>query len=85
MYFVYVLRSRLDGSFYVGYTTDLKKRFERHNKREVLSTKNKEPWKLIFFEAFTNSKDAKNRELYLKSGWGRRSLGKIISNTLNKI
>ncbi|MBS3779741.1 MAG: GIY-YIG nuclease family protein [Desulfovermiculus sp.] len=33
-YYTYVLQSEIDGKFYVGFTKDLKLRFEQHNKKE---------------------------------------------------
>jgi len=82
MYHVYILQSTKDKSLYIGYTTNLKARFKKHNNKEVLSTKHKTPWKLLFFEVFTNRFDAKDREIYLKSGWGRKSLNKLLARTL---
>ena len=34
MYYTYVLHSEKDGKFYVGFTRDLKLRFEEHKKKE---------------------------------------------------
>ena len=82
MYYVYVLQSIKDKSLYVGYTNNLKTRLKRHNNGAVLSTKYKVPWKLLFFEGFNDRADAKNREVFLKSGWGRRSLHKILRRTI---
>ena len=82
MYFVYVLRSEKDRSLYISYTTNIKQRLLKHKNKEVISTKHKAPLKILFFEAFNNKPDAKNRELYLKSGWGRKSLQKLLRNTL---
>lgn len=70
-------------SFYIGYTTDLKKRVRQHNNGENLATKSHRPYKLIFCEAFLNKQDAKRREEYLKSGWGWRSIKKILQNYLS--
>ena len=39
MYYTYVLQSQKDGKFYIGFTKELKLRFERHNKGLVDSTK----------------------------------------------
>jgi putative endonuclease len=47
MYYVYVLKSLRDGSFYIGYTFDLKRRFKEHNEGESMFTKNKRPYELI--------------------------------------
>ena len=80
MYYVYILKSLRDGSFYIGYTSDLKRRFKEHNDGESIFTKSKRPYELIFYEAFIDQKDAESREEYLKSGWGWRSIKKILKN-----
>ena len=82
MYYVYILLSLKDSSLYTGYTIDLKKRVDEHNAGLSTYTKYKRPWKLIFYEAFINRIDAKDREKYLKSGWGVRSIKKILKRTL---
>lgn len=70
-YYVYILQSEKDGEFYTGYTKDLKLRFEQHQKGLVESTKNRQPLKLIYSEAFLNQQDATHREKYLKSYYGK--------------
>ncbi len=82
MFYVYILQSKKNKSLYIGYTTDLKKRFEEHNNGESLATKPFRPYTLIFYEAFKNKKDAMAREEYLKSGWGFRSIKKMLRNYL---
>jgi len=72
MYYVYVLQSLKDKQFYVGYTDDLKNRFEEHNSGRVVSTKNRRPLKLVYYEACLNQQDATKREKYLKTAWGKR-------------
>ena len=79
MFYVYVLLSLKSGSLYIGYTADLKKRFKEHNNGQNISTKPFMPYKLIFYEAFLNRIDAKNREEYLKSGYGRKTLKTTLS------
>ena len=83
MFYTYLLESLLDKSWYIGYSTDLKKRFISHNKGENKATKNKKPWKLIYYEAYVNKLDAKKRELFLKSGSGRKFIKKQLSNYLH--
>ena len=74
MYYSYFLRSEKDNGFYIGYTKDLKLRFEMHEKGLVESTPNKRPLKLIYYEACLNQKDATKREKYLKTYNGKRFL-----------
>lgn len=70
VFYVYILQSLKDRSFYIGYTPDLKKRLVKHNNGQVISTKDKVPWRLIYYEAYLHRKDATGRERFLKSGSG---------------
>jgi len=73
-YYVYILQSKKNKSLYIGYTSDLKKRFKEHNSGESQATKPFRPYNLIFYEAFLNRVDAKRREEYLKGGYGRKTI-----------
>ena len=77
-YYVYILQSNKDNSLYIGYTHDLKNRVQKHNRGESQFTHSRVPYKLIFYEAFLREVDAKNRETYFKSGWGFRSIKKLL-------
>ena len=81
-YYVYILKSNKDKGFYIGFTSDLKKRLTKHSYGEVTSTKLRKPFKLIHYEYFINKKDAKTREKFLKSGYGRKQFKAILKNTL---
>ena len=81
-YYIYILQSLKDGSLYIGYTSDLIKRLKKHNSGKNLATKPFRPYKLIFYEAFLNKIDAKNREEYLKSGYGKRTINKLLTQYL---
>jgi len=72
MYYVYVLQSLKDKQFYVGYTDDLNNRLKAHSKGRVVSTRNRRPLKLVYYEACLNQQDATKREKYLKTAWGER-------------
>ena len=82
MHYVYVLKSSKDKDLYVGCTNDLQKRITMHNKGEVESTHLRSPLKLLFYEAFLSTKDAFDREQWLKTGWGRNRLKIMLRNTL---
>lgn len=66
MHYVYLLKSRTNGQFYVGSTSDLKRRFYQHNSGENLSTKAYVPWDLVYYEAYTTKTAALERERKLK-------------------
>lgn len=72
MFYTYILRSEKDSKLYVGSTDDLKVRFEEHNKGENKSTKYRRPFKLIYYEACLSKRDARHREMYLKTAYGKR-------------
>lgn len=81
-YYIYILKSEKDGLFYTGYTKNLKRRIEEHNKGLVPSTKNRTPLNLIYFEGCISQKDATQREKYLKTAWGKRYLKNRMKNYL---
>lgn len=72
-----------DHKLYTGFTTNLKNRLENHNRGEVNSTKYRRPLKLIHAEYFINEEDAKAREIFLKSGFGRDNLRKFLKHTFS--
>jgi putative endonuclease len=84
MHYVYVLKSQKDGKNYVGFTKNLKLRFEQHNKGLVFSTKNRRPLKLIYYEVCINQKDATRREKYLKTTYGKRYLKNRLKSYLTE-
>jgi len=79
-YYIYILKSLKDNQYYTGYTSDLKKRMEEHKRGEVISTKNRLPLKLVYFEGCLNQQDATHREKYLKSSWGKRYIKERLKN-----
>jgi putative endonuclease len=77
-YFVYVLKSEIDGRLYKGQTTDIEKRIKEHNSGKTKSTKGYMPWKLVYFETFETREESVLREKYFKTGSGREFLkGKL--------
>jgi len=74
MWYVYVINSAKSGYWYTGSTNDLRKRFEQHDTGKSTYTKSRGPYKLIYYETSLNEQDARSRELYLKSGMGKRYL-----------
>lgn len=77
-YYVYILQSIKTKSFYIGYTSDLERRFIEHDKGLNFSTKHDRPWRIIHYEAYRNVKDAKRREKYLKTSQGSRLLKRML-------
>jgi len=84
-YYVYVLKSKLDGKFYTGFTTDLNRRLSEHNNGKVYSTKKRIPLELVYYEFCLCLEDAVHREKYLKTTYGKRFIKTRIKNYLNSL
>lgn len=82
-YYVYILKSKLKDFIYIGFSEDLKTRVKTHNKGKNISTKPYIPLELIHYEAYKNIKDAKRREVYLKSNKGRTTLQTMLKVYFN--
>ena len=81
---MYVLQSESDFGFYIGFSTDLKRRLSEHARGASFAAKSRGPWKLIYYEAYTEREDAEGREKFLKSGAGRRFLRAQLRHYLAK-
>ena len=84
-HYTYVLYSLKDRKLYIGYSSDVFRRFEQHNNGENTSTKSRRPFKLIFYEAYLYKEDALKREQYFKSSGGKRALKLMLAETLKKL
>ena len=84
MHYVYVLRSTNDDGFYIGYSANLRKRFQQHAQGDSFATSYRGPWKLIYYEAYLERDDALGLERYLKSGSGRKFLKTQLAHYLRK-
>lgn len=81
-HYVYILCSLKDGLFYIGYSEDLKTRVNDHNKGKNISTKNRRPLELIFYESFPEKADALRRESYFKTTKGKATLKQMLKEFL---
>lgn len=64
--YVYLLKSRKDGKFYIGWTTSILRRLVEHQDGLSEFTQRTRPWQLIGFEAYDTAQAAKMRERSLK-------------------
>lgn len=70
MYYVYILKSLKDGSYYTGSTENVEKRLAEHNSGISKYSSTKRPYKLIWYCAFLDKSKALAFEKYLKQGSG---------------
>lgn len=79
---VYVLYSKKDEKLYIGCTSDIKKRFEKHEAGHVPATAHRRPLVLIHTEIHDSKSKAFSRERFLKTLWGSREKKKILQKYL---
>ena len=73
MFTVYVLYSSKHNKIYIGYTSDLEKRFLPHNELGTKGwTMRYRPWELLYTEIYQTKSEALQREKELKSGKERK-------------
>jgi putative endonuclease len=77
-YFVYILQSEQDGSFYIGHTADLEARMQRHNSSRSRYTKAKAPWTLVYQEELSSRSDASKRERDIKEKKNRAYIEQLV-------
>ncbi len=76
MYYVYIIKNNRDRTIYIGYTDNLERRIKEH--------KFKNP-ELVYYEAYKNELDARERERKLKHrGQSIRFLKDRIKRSLEK-
>ena len=85
IYYIYILQSEVDGSYYIGQTNNLEDRLRRHNEGRSNYTRSKKPWKLVYTEKFNSRKEAVRREVEIKSKKRRFFIEQLIAlNDLKK-
>ncbi len=84
MYYVYVLLSLRDYKFYIGFTSDLRRRIKEHNAGKNISTKPRLPLKLFYYEAHLSKNDAERREQYFKTTKGKSALRQMLRKSLEE-
>ena len=83
-FYVYILRCA-DGSYYVGHTDDIDKRFWEHLEGFVTSyTRKRRPLELAYTEQFPAREEAKARERQLK-GWSRAKKEALMKGNLTRL
>lgn len=74
MFYVYILKNKIRGNIYIGYTSDLRRRLKEHVAKHP---------ELVYYEAFKSEKDARTRERMLKQGQTIRRLKERLINSLS--
>ncbi|MHA1649137.1 MAG: GIY-YIG nuclease family protein [Candidatus Helarchaeota archaeon] len=84
-YYVYIVRCTKDNSLYTGYTSDLARRLEQHNRGQGAKyTKCRKPVFLLYHEEYETRKEAMRRERQIKRYSRKQKLHLIKLNEINK-
>ena len=78
MYYVYILTNKTDNVIYIGVTNDIKRRCKEHCLEQIDGfTKKYHVHKLVYFEEYSEIKDAITREKSLKK-WVRSKKNYLV-------
>ena len=81
-YYVYIIQSLVDNTYYKGFSLHPYERLEYHNQGENLYTSRKTPWKLVCILAFETKNEALIKEKKLKK-YSTQSLVALINSNQN--
>ena len=83
VFYVYVLQNvQREDEFYIGWSADLRRRFDEHQSGRNSSTRGR-TWRLVYYEAYLSAAAARQREKTLKhDGRVRRFLMDRIKRSL---
>ena len=73
---VYILYSNTSSRYYVGQTSDINQRLERHNQGRVKSTKHGIPWEVVLQLDVSTRSEAMILEKQIKKQGARRYIEK---------
>ena len=79
MYEVYVLEDD-DKKLYKGVTNDINRRLDEHRRGKTRTTRRMNNIRVIYTEEYKTFKEARKREVYLKTAAGRRFLKNKLKN-----
>ncbi len=81
MYFVYIIRNS-EGRYYIGQTSDVALRLQRHNNGAVFWTKSRGPWELVYTQGFETRSEAMAEERRLKALKSKEALANLVTQSV---
>ena len=82
-HFVYIIESADGKWYYVGYSADVARRLEYHNRGASRSTRGRGPWMVVYVEGYVKKGDALKREREIKRMKSRKYIRGLIEKTNN--
>jgi putative endonuclease len=83
-FYVYIIQSQKDNSFYKGFSESPYQRLDQHNNGESQYTSSKVPWLLVCLLEFDSKTEALIKERKLKK-YSNASLTALIKSSQNKL
>lgn len=80
-YYLHIIQSEVDNSFYIGTNQILEERLLRHNQGRSKYTKDKRPWRLVYFEKHIDRSSAMKREYAIKRQKRRGFIESLIKSS----
>ena len=80
MFVTYILYSKQLDSYYIGSTSNIIDRLNRHNTGRSIYTKRGIPWEIKYQKGYLTKSEAYKAELYIKSQKSRKYIENLISN-----
>ena len=79
MFTTYILYSERIDIYYVGSTSNIEDRLNRHNSGRSTFTKRGLPWKLVYSKSYQTKSEAYQAELYIKLQKSRKYIEELIA------
>lgn len=80
MYFLYILKNKETGRYYIGSTSDLERRLHEHIKGKTRTTRILKTTELVYKEEYNTIEEARTREKQLKSYKSKKYLDWLIES-----
>ncbi|WP_124641907.1 GIY-YIG nuclease family protein [Amniculibacterium aquaticum] len=80
MFLVYILFSQTLGKFYIGMTSDIEKRMQKHLENHDGFTSKAKDWKIVFTQEFDDKSSALKREAQIKNWKSKKMILNLISS-----
>jgi len=78
MYYLYILKSRSSGKYYVGSSENPQRRLEFHNSVEKGFTSRYRPWEIVLTREFPDKHTAQTAERKIKSWKSKIMIEKLL-------
>jgi len=83
MHYLYILKSEETGKYYIGKSSNIEKRLEKHTSGKTSYGRRNNRIKLIFKKTLGNRGEAKKLESFLKRQKSRKFIDKFINGKVN--